>query len=67
VEAAADDEAKLGESMKAMAGEGVDMKSLYPVLYDLLIGRDKGPKLTSLLATMGRERVLPLLRPSLPS
>jgi len=66
IEAAEDDEAKLGEHMKGLAGEGIDMKSLYPVLYDLLIGRDKGPKLTSLLATMGRDRALPLLRASLP-
>jgi lysyl-tRNA synthetase class 1 len=66
VEAAADDEAKLGEHMKALAGEGIDMKALYPVVYDLLIARDKGPKLTSLIATMGRDRALPLLRASLP-
>ncbi len=66
VEAAADDEAKLGEHMKALAGEGIDMKAFYPVVYDLLIARDKGPKLTSLLATMGRDRALPLLRASLP-
>lgn len=66
VEAAADDEAKLGEHMKALAGEGLDMKAFYPVVYDLLIARDKGPKLTSLIATMGRDRALPLLRASLP-
>jgi lysyl-tRNA synthetase class 1 len=41
------------------------MKSFYPVVYDLLIARDKGPKLTSLLATLGRDRALPLLRASI--
>jgi lysyl-tRNA synthetase class 1 len=40
-------------------------EALFPVIYDLLIGRPKGPKLTTLLATMGAERALPLLEPSL--
>ena len=35
------------------------------MIYDLLIARPKGPKLTTLLATMGAERALPLLEPSL--
>ena len=39
--------------------------ALFPVIYDLLIARPKGPKLTTLLATMGAERALPLLEPSL--
>ena len=40
-------------------------EALFPVIYDLLIARPKGPKLTTLLATMGAERALPLLEPSL--
>ncbi|MBC8069673.1 MAG: lysine--tRNA ligase, partial [Deltaproteobacteria bacterium] len=66
VEAAGDDEAVLAGHMKALAGEGNDMKAFYPIVYDLLLDRDKGPKLTSLLVTLGRDRALPLLRASLP-
>ncbi|HWB79975.1 MAG TPA: lysine--tRNA ligase [Nannocystaceae bacterium] len=65
VQAAGDDEAQLAAHMKAMAGEGIDMKAFYPVVYDLLLAREKGPKLTSLLATLGPDRALPLLRASL--
>ena len=54
----------LGEHMKRLAA-GADLKPFYPVVYDLLIGRDRGPKLTTLLATLGGARALPLLRPSL--
>jgi lysyl-tRNA synthetase, class I len=65
IEVAGDDENVLAAHMKALAGEGNDMKSFYPVVYDLLIDRDRGPKLTSLLATLGSDRALPLLRASL--
>jgi lysyl-tRNA synthetase class 1 len=58
-------ERDLAAQFKQWAGEGVDMRKLYLVVYDLLIARDQGPKLTSLLATMGRERVVPLLSASL--
>lgn len=40
-------------------------KEFFPVVYDLLIDRPKGPKLTTLVTVMGIERSLPLLRPSL--
>ncbi len=59
-------ESALTEQFKRWAGEGVDLRQFYPIVYDLLLGRDRGPKLTSLLATMGRDRVLPLLSASLP-
>jgi lysyl-tRNA synthetase class 1 len=47
--------------------EGTPLRpeALFPLVYDLLIARPKGPKLTTLLATMGAERALPLLEPSL--
>jgi len=47
--------------------EGTPLRpeDLFPVIYDLLIARPKGPKLTTLLATMGAERALLLLEPSL--
>ncbi len=47
------------------AGTNLDNKRFLPVVYDLLLGRDKGPKLTTLLMTVGPERSLALLRPSL--
>jgi lysyl-tRNA synthetase class 1 len=60
------DEKALGQAMKGRAeASGLDLKGFYPVVYDLLLGRDRGPKLTSLLVTMGPRRALPLLRPSL--
>jgi lysyl-tRNA synthetase class 1 len=59
------DEKALGARMKALAEDsGLDLEGFYPVVYDLLLGRDRGPKLTSLLTTMGAERALALLRPS---
>ena len=59
-------ESELGAELKAMAASSdLELKQFYPVLYDLLLGRDRGPRLTSLLTTMGAARALPLLRPSL--
>jgi lysyl-tRNA synthetase class 1 len=61
----ADDDA-LGEHFKALAGElTIPLKDFYPLVYELLLGRDRGPKLSTLLATMGAARALPLLRASL--
>jgi lysyl-tRNA synthetase class 1 len=50
---------------KLCEGTELTLKTLCPLVYDLLIGRDQGPKLTTLLTTMGGERALPLLAPSL--
>lgn len=62
---AADDDA-LGEHLKALAGElTMPLRDFYPLAYELLLGRDRGPKLSTLLATMGAARALPLLRASL--
>jgi lysyl-tRNA synthetase class 1 len=60
------DEAALVSRVKGLF-EGTQLRpeALFPVIYDLLIARPKGPKLTTLLATMGAERALPLLEPSL--
>ncbi|PRP90301.1 Lysine--tRNA ligase [Enhygromyxa salina] len=48
--------------------EGLELgpKQFFPLVYDLLIDRPKGPKLTTLITVMGIERALPLLRASLP-
>ncbi|MEM6290744.1 MAG: lysine--tRNA ligase [Myxococcota bacterium] len=57
-------ETSIGEQMKAMSKSGVDMKAFFPVVYDLLLGRDRGPKMSTLLAIMTPARALPLLTPS---
>jgi lysyl-tRNA synthetase class 1 len=60
------DEDGLVPTMKSLTeGTGLDNKSFLPVVYDLLIDRDKGPKLTTLLTVMGTQRALALLAPSL--
>jgi lysyl-tRNA synthetase class 1 len=46
-------------------GTSLTPQDFYPYAYQLLIARPKGPKLTTLLATMGLERALPLLRAGL--
>ncbi len=58
-------EAALGEKMKEMSESGVDMKAFFPVVYDLLLGRDRGPKMSTLLAIMTPARAVALLKPSL--
>lgn len=46
-------------------GTSLKAQDFYPYAYDLLIAREKGPKLTTLLTTMGTARALPLLRAGL--
>jgi lysyl-tRNA synthetase class 1 len=54
--------------MKTLCDEtGLTLKTFCPVAYDLLIGRDHGPKLTTLLTTISGERALSLLEMSLGS
>ncbi len=57
-------EQSIGAEMKALSQSGVDMKAFFPVVYDLLLDRDRGPKMSTLLAVMTPARALPLLRPS---
>jgi lysyl-tRNA synthetase class 1 len=59
-------DAELVPHMKQMF-EGLEFgaKEFFPVIYDLLIDRPKGPKLTTLITIMGIDRALPLLRASL--
>ena len=60
------DEDGLVPTMKALCeGTALDNKSFLPVVYDLLIDRPKGPKLTTLVTVMGTRRALELLAPSL--
>ena len=60
------DEPALVEHVKGLTeGTPLERKDLFPVVYDLLIARPKGPKLSTLLVTMGATRALPLIKPSL--
>ncbi len=60
-----DEEALVSHVKNLFENTPLRPEALFPVIYDLLIARPKGPKLTTLLATMGAERALPLLEPSL--
>jgi lysyl-tRNA synthetase class 1 len=58
-------EAELVPHMKTLFdGLEIGATEFFPVVYDLLINRPKGPKLTTLITVMGVERALPLLRAS---
>jgi lysyl-tRNA synthetase class 1 len=51
--------------MKAICeGTELTLKTFSPVAYDLLIDREQGPKITTLITTLGGERALSLLEPS---
>jgi lysyl-tRNA synthetase class 1 len=59
-------EAELIPHLKTLCdGTSLTPQDFYPYAYELLIARPKGPKLTTLLTTMGTERALPLLRAGL--
>lgn len=59
-------EADLIEHLKTLCeGTSLGPKEFYPYAYDLLIAREKGPKLSTLVTAMGTERALPLLRAGL--
>ncbi len=59
-------DAELVPHMKTLfAGLELGAREFFPVVYDLLIDRPKGPKLTTLVTVMGIDRALPLLRASL--
>jgi lysyl-tRNA synthetase class 1 len=59
-------EAELIPHLKVLCeGTSLTPQDFYPDAYELLIARPKGPKLTTLLTTMGSERALPLLRAGL--
>ena len=58
-------EDKLPNMSNLWKDTGLDNKTFLPVLYDLLIDRDRGPKLTTLLTVIGKQRALNLLSPSL--
>jgi len=52
--------------MKSLCDDtALTLATFCPLAYDLLIDRDRGPKLTTLLSTIGGARALPLLEASL--
>lgn len=59
------DEAGIVPHMKTLTdGTALTARDFYPVVYDLLLDRAQGPKLSTLLTTMGGARALPLLEAS---
>ena len=57
------EEAELIENLKVICdGTSLEPKTFFPYAYDLILDRPKGPKLSTLITTMGVERALPLLR-----
>ncbi len=50
---------------KLCEGTDLTLKTLCPLVYDLLLGRDRGPKLTTLLTTLGGKRAASLFELSL--
>ena len=57
------DEKEFGSVVYDIAREcGLDSKDLFPAVYKVIIGKEKGPRLISFLYTIGRERVVELLK-----
>ena len=58
----AHDEKSMQERIYRIADEeGVDKKRIFAVLYEVLIGKERGPRLGGFLLTIGRQRLLQIL------
>jgi lysyl-tRNA synthetase class 1 len=56
-------ESELIENLKVVCdGTSLEPKTFFPYAYDLILDRPKGPKLSTLITTIGVDRALPLLR-----
>ena len=56
------DEKSLGERIYAIAeDQGIKPRDLFTLVYNVLLGKDRGPRLASFILTAGAERILPLL------
>ena len=56
------DEKRLGELFYEIAeAAGSDPKSLFGLMYRVLLGKERGPRLAAFILTVGHERILPLL------
>ncbi|MBW2387450.1 MAG: lysine--tRNA ligase, partial [Deltaproteobacteria bacterium] len=57
------EEAELIEHLKKICDDtSLEPRTFFPYAYDLILDRPKGPKLSTLVTTMGAARALPLLR-----
>jgi lysyl-tRNA synthetase class 1 len=57
------DEKALAEALYAVAEKaGMDSKDMFTLFYNVLIGKEKGPRLAGFIKTCGKEKVLPLLK-----
>ena len=57
------DEKSLAEALYAVAEKaGMDSKDMFKVFYNVLIGKEKGPRLAGFIKTCGKDKVLPLLK-----
>ncbi len=55
-------EATLAEAVyKAAQDNGIEPKDFFSVIYRILIGKEKGPRLAGFIITAGKEKILPLL------
>ncbi len=57
------DDKELQNAIYSIARDnGIEPKSFFPVLYRVLIAKEKGPRLGAFLKTLGRERLLDILK-----
>ena len=57
------DEKSLGEAIYRIASEaGLSSADLFVLVYQALIGKERGPRLAAFILSAGRERVAPLLK-----
>ena len=57
----ADDNALQNRIGEIAAAHNIEMKAAFKILYQLLVSRDRGPKLAQFMRVVGKERVLRLL------
>jgi lysyl-tRNA synthetase class 1 len=61
------DEKSLGEAIYTACGSaGLEPKAFFPEIYKVLVGKDKGPRLAAFILTVGRDRILDILKNYLP-
>ena len=46
---------------KAAQDEGMDPKDMFTLIYNVLIGKEKGPRLAGFIMTAGKDKILPIL------
>ncbi|MEM5948318.1 lysine--tRNA ligase [Spirochaetia bacterium 38H-sp] len=57
------DEKTLGETFYAICQEnGKEAKEVFPVIYKILLGKERGPRLASFILTVGKEKVQKILK-----